>query len=156
ETRVPPPDLDEMAGLDLVYAAEGSGAGNDRLHQLVKESVRLELAGNVRVGEQRLQFGTEYDAFAGLCPVERLDAEAVAHQEQGVLLLIVEGKCEFAAQLGQRAGKPEAGVEVQHQLRIALAAKAGALGREVCADTLVVVKLPVLGEHEALVRGAEG
>src|SRR5690606_3284671 len=93
--------------------------------------------------------------LARLRPVERLDAEAVAYQEQGVFLFVIKCEGELAAQRRQRAGDAEAGVKVQHQFGIALAAKASTLRREIRADALVVVQLPVLGQHEAFVRGAE-
>src|SRR5690606_14612054 len=92
ETSIAPPDLDEVAGLHLVYAAEGGGTRHDRLHQLVKQPLRIELPRDIRVCEQRFQLGPEYDALARLRPVERLDAEAVAYQEQGVFLFVI--KCE--------------------------------------------------------------
>ena len=49
--------------------------------------------------EDRLDLGTKQEPVPGLRPVERLDAEPIACEEQALSRRIPDGKCEHAAKM---------------------------------------------------------
>src|SRR5450759_5914273 len=58
---------------------------------------------------QRLELGTEQEQIAELGPIERLDAEPVAHQRERALAAIPQCYCEHSDQPAQRRFDAERG-----------------------------------------------
>ncbi len=141
--------------LDGVHAFERGGAGHDGLHQLMEKTLGAETPRNLGMGEHRLELGTEDQRAVDLRPVQRLDAEAIAHEHQSIALAVIQGEGELAPQVAHHVLHAQARIKVQHQLRVALGAKARAARGQVGAQALVVVKLAVVRQHEPAVAGHE-
>ena len=140
-----------MTGLHLVDTGKGGGARHHGLHQLVIQTGGGELARHFGVGEQHLEFGTEHQRAVDLGPVQRFDAEAVAHQHQTVFFAVIQREGEFAAQMRQGAVQAEARIEMQDDFGVTLGLEARAGCGQFGAYALVIVELAVLGQHQAAV-----
>ena len=149
-------NVDGVARWHLPDPLEGGRAGNDRLHQLMVEAGGIEATRHLGMGEEDLQLGAEDEGIARQRVIEGLDAESIADQGEDVLLAIIEGEGELAAQLREHGFDADARREVQHDLGVALRDEACAAGRKLRANASVVVELAVLREQIASVLTREG
>ena len=72
------------------------------------ERLVVELAGHARMLEERDRLGAEEEEPAEVAPVERLDPDPVARQEEAFALRVVDGEGEHAEQLVRRRRRPRA------------------------------------------------
>ena len=126
--------------------------------QLQRFSIEIERNAGL---PQAFQLAGEVEAGARLRVVKRLLAEAIAHQQDLLLLRIPDAVREHAAQLVQAVGA-FLFIEVDDGFGVAVGAEAMALGDELLAQFLVVVDLAVEDDPDAavfvgdrLVTGAE-
>src|SRR5438067_5231467 len=90
---------EQVTGQQFVNTAEHRfGAGDVPRAQDLRDdrSIRQRLDPAAR--EQRLDFGSEEEQIAGTRPIERLDAEAIAHEQQPLLRRVPERERKHAAE----------------------------------------------------------
>ncbi len=98
---------------------------------------------------ERLQLGGEHDAPVLPSPIERLDAEPVAHQAEPALLAVEHGEGEHADQaLDGRAHAP-CGDRLDDDLRIGVAPEAAAERFKLGPELRRAIDLAVIGDDIA-------
>ena len=103
---------------------------------------RVESGGDETPGDERLHFRAEGEPSRRLRVVERLDAHAVAHEDEPAKAAVPEGDSEHAAQMAHEL-QPVLLVEVHDRLRIPVRAEAMPLGLEPRTKLAEVVDLAV-------------
>jgi hypothetical protein len=93
-------------------------------------------------GAQAFQLAAKEQAFRQGCIIERLFAEAVAHQQQAAVAGIPDSVGEHAPQLGY-AGYPFLLVQVDECFGVTVGFELMALADQVLAESLVVVDLTI-------------
>ena len=125
DVRALPGLPDEHApGWQLAHVAEDR---QRRRHEAEREErlerVLVDLAGEPRLAHQRLQLGREGERVSGQPVVQRLDAEAVARQDQALSPRVPDRDREHPAEaLGE--ARPVLLVEVRQDFGVALGAEA--------------------------------
>ncbi len=132
------------------HALVGGGAGHHHLHRLVHRGPGIQPPRHRGVGEDRLDLRAPDDLVAGEVVVQRLDAEAVADQQQPIGRPLVQGEGELAAKL-LHEGQSVAAEQRQGDLAVALRREPLTLARQFGADPLVVVELAVDAQHQVAV-----
>ena len=125
-------------------------AGDLAEHQVLGEPRIIEARRHDSRFEQCLHFGTERHAARGGGEVERLDAGAIARQQQPFRLAIPQRVREDSVE-ARDTGVAFERVKVQHHLGVAVRAELHTLLFEVGAQFLVVVDLAVVDDDVAAV-----
>ena len=140
------------AGLELVDAVV------DRVRRrnvIVPHEARRGVAVDARrpagMRAQRLELGAEQEQLAELGPVERLDAEPVAHQRQRALAAVPQRDREHADQPVQRRLDAERGESLPASPRCRNGRGTRRRARQRRPQFLVVVDLAVVDDDEAAV-----
>jgi len=101
------------------------------------------------VGGQRFQFGAEQEPPPVVAPVERLDAEAVAHQGEAPGLTVPQREGEHPEKARQQRLQPPFGGALDDGLGIGVAAEDPSTGDKLGAQFGGVVDFAIVGEHHA-------
>ncbi len=110
---------------------------------------------NVGMLQDGFQLAAEIDVVAVAEVIERLDAHAIAGEQEAFTRLGPDGHCEHAAHPGKAVGVPlQEGA--QDGFGIAVAAEAMAQRFQVAADLQVIVDLAVEGDDGVGVVTSEG
>ena len=140
-----------VAGRQHLHAFQQRAVGEEVLEGEVLHQARLVEpaleAGNRQHG---LLLGAECKLLALLAVVQRLDAIAVARQQQASLAPVPQGQRKHAVEALQRGHAPGR-QRIEHHLGVRLAAKPEALGFQLGAQFAKVVDLAVVAEHVAVV-----
>ena len=159
----PAPDLrrvawapvQQRAGLELADVAEDRQRRGDRVEREVRlERVGVELAAKAWHRAQRLELGCEAQQPARRAPVQRLDAEAVAREQQPALARVPDGEGEHPAQVLEHALAALL-VEVDEDLGVAAGGEAVAGALEIVPQRRVVEDLAVLHDVHGAVLGRD-
>ncbi|MNO99101.1 hypothetical protein D3C76_908660 [compost metagenome] len=140
-------DTHPAAGLQLLHVGQ---QGARRRHHGVEVQVMVESDGvqrriDVAALQQRRQAGGEAQALAGLRQVQRLDAEAVAGEEQAPAVALPDGEGEHAVEPWQQFGAPGV-IALEQHFGVAAGEEAVAEGFQLRAQFRVVVDGAV--EHQ--------
>src|SRR6185312_2799554 len=100
--------------------------------------------------ENRLDLRSEEEPVAGLRPVERLDAEPIACEEQALPCGIPDGKCEHAAKVIDRRCTPLL-VRMHDRFGIGTSRVSMAGRFEACANVAVVIDFAVEDDPDRLI-----
>ena len=103
------------------------------------------------MGAQRLELRTEQEQIAKLGPIERLDAEPVAHQRERALAPIPQRDCEHSDQPAQRRFDAKRGERFQNDFGVGMAAKRNAARGQRRPHVLVAVNLAVVDDDVAAI-----
>src|SRR6185437_1110519 len=95
------------------------------------------------------QFRAEDQPRAALLPIERLDAEPVAHEIEHALLPVPHRQSEHADEPRDRRLDAPLRDALDDHLGVALAAEAPARGFELRAERAEIIDLAIEGEDEA-------
>ena len=133
--------------LELLHAVDDA-LRRRRRHEREQMAERLPVDRAIDLGqrENRLQLGRERDAAVDLRVVERLDAQAIAGQQQPLVPHVPDREREHAAQMVD-APRAVVLVEVDDRFGVAVGAERVAGAHELLVQLLVVVNLAV--EHDA-------
>jgi len=143
------------SGLELLRRAEDGRRRRDvRQGEVVVQGLTVDLA--VDPGrEQALQLGPEEEAAPVVGPVERLDAEPIASDEESAAGRVPDGEREHAAELLGTA-RAELLVEMDDRFGVRVGAEAVPAGFEVPPQLLEVVDLAVLDDGDGAVLVEHG
>ena len=116
---------------------------------------RVEAARQVGMGEERLHFRAEQEEAVGVVPVERLDADAVAAEDQPLLAVVPQGDGPHATEAIEGLGTPRhPGLE--DHLGVTVGAEGAAGSLQFLPQRGVVVDLAVEDHVVAAVGGGHG
>ena len=141
----------KVAGGQLARLLEDRQRSRDRVEgQERLQGIRVEVARESRLPQQRLQLRAEGEDPIGDPVVEGLDPEPVPGQQQPAAARVPEREREHSPQLLDEAG-PTLLVEVDQDLGVAVGGEGVAAALEVPAQLAVVVDLTVLDHVDAAV-----
>ena len=129
-------------GTDVTPDGERFGHAAEQVE--ADDAGRLGIARHSAAGQQCLGLRGEAQRPAVIRPVERLDAQRIAREQQGPLLGIPQAEGEHATQLGNHVGAA-VGIELQHHLGVGIAAEAIAARHQFVAQFPVIIDLAVEG-----------
>ena len=133
---------------ELVDLGEGGEPGGDVAEAQVEiERLFVELAGNCRIAEERLDLAPEGQPVLAEVVVDRLLAQAVAGEEEPALVPVPDGEGEHPAQPLGKLFAPLF-VAVDQDLGVAVALEDVALGDELPLEIEEVVDLAVEGDPD--------
>ena len=153
---------EELAGQQLLHASEERVGSCDvtRAEEL-RDCRDVGLRIDEAAGENGLDLGSEEQQVPAPCPVQRLDAQPIAREQQPPLRRIPDGKREHAAEPVNAIVTPLL-VGVHDRFSVGLRAVAVPALLEVAPDRGVVVDLPVVDDpdravfvRERLLAGAQ-
>src|SRR5947199_10795165 len=99
DPRPSPFEDEQVTRQQLVDTAKHRlAAGDVTRAQYLRDDCRVRLRLDPAAREQRLDFRSEEQQVACACPIERLDAEAIAHAQQTLPRRVPERERERAAQ----------------------------------------------------------
>ncbi|MCY1505642.1 hypothetical protein D9M68_398620 [compost metagenome] len=126
-----------------------------RLHHLqdLAQAIGAHLARHQRIGQQRLGFGAEHHAVCSREVVQRLDAHAVADQQQLLRTQIPDGEGIHAVELLDEGFAPF-DIGAQHHLGVAASLEAVAETLQLGAQLAEVVDLAAVGDGGGFARTA--
>jgi hypothetical protein len=138
-----------LAGAQLSGLAEDRQRRRDRVGREVGlERIEIDLTGEVRMAQQRLELRGEGEMPAVVPVVERLDPEAVARHDQASLALVPDRDREHAPQILDE-GRSALLVQVGHRFGVAAGAEPVSAGLQPGLDLAMVVDLAVLDDVDA-------
>ena len=132
--------------MDLAPDREGLGHAAEQVE--AHDARRIGIAADPAAGQQRLGLRGEAHRPAVVGPVERLDAQRIARQQQRALLGVPQAEGEHAAQLLHHVGAA-VGIELQQHLGVGAAAEGVAARGQFLAQLAVIVDLAVEGDGVA-------
>ena len=131
---------------------EGLRARQPAQAQVGRECASLEPGTESGMGAKRAQLGSEAQHPCGPAVVQRLDARAIAREQQAAGRAVPERECEHSVQTRECIDAPGA-VGLQHDLRIAVGTEGEPELFELGAQLAEVVDLAVVRDDERLVIG---
>src|SRR5262249_42609485 len=148
--------LEEVTGRQLFDALyHGAGARDVVEGEILVEGGEVEVAGDFRMRQQDLHLRAEVDLASAPAEVERLDAHAVAGENQAASRLLPDGKAEHALELLEAVGIPFE-KSPQQDFGIGRRSKLVAAAGEGLADFTVVVDFPVEDQDGASILARHG
>jgi hypothetical protein len=150
--RLPAAQKKGMAGRQLVSrAVDRSRIRHVAEREVVFDRRRIDLERQAAMGQQRLQLRAEHElTVAQVGVVKRLDAEAVAREEQRLLALVPDGEREHAAQ-ALHAGLAPGLPGVDDDLGVAAGAEHVPERRQLGHQLPVVVDLAVVDDDHGAI-----
>ncbi len=142
-----PVEDEYAAGFDLTDARPHGRPGVEQQAVGLSQAVGVHAGPDLRMGEERLGLGGEGETAVDGCPVERLDAEPVAHQQQPLGALVPDGEGEHAVQVSGDVLTPF-GTGAQDHLGVAAGTEAVSQVRQSGPEFVVVVDLAAVAEDE--------
>ena len=129
---------------------QGPRTGHIVERKVAVESVETQVPGDFGMNQNGLKLGAEEEIAARAREIERLDAHAVAGQDEPALGLAPQGYREHAAQAGETAGVPfeKSG---ENGLRVGAGTKAVAAPLQLCAQFGVIVDFAIEGDYGAAI-----
>ena len=124
--------------------------------QVEGQGIPVDRAGKRRMGPQGMQFGGEKQMPAELRIIQRLDAQPVAHQDQGLFAAVPKGDGEHADKTDHGGFKPPFDTAGQDYFGIGMAFEFVALGLQFPAQLGALLDPAIVGHDIAAIMGRPG
>jgi hypothetical protein len=139
-----------MAGHQMEDSLEkGSGFCRVAHREEVIEGARMQFCLDVRLGEQRFDFGRESELSSPGGPDQRGDSKAVSREQKLPAFSIPQSKRELTIEARENVRAPDA-IAVEDYLHVAPCGEAGSLCLELVPKPLVVVYFAVTNQDEGV------